>query len=70
MHTASTRTTTTHHRVNEDNEDVDPPVDVVVDIHRFPTIPSLVSEGVLAFLRCRNIYIYGVHKNVKFLRHL
>ena len=33
-------------------------------------VPSLVSEGVLAFLRCRNIDIYGVHKNVKFLRHL
>ncbi len=32
--------------------------------------PSLVSEGVLAFLRCRNIDIYGVHKNVKCLRHL
>jgi hypothetical protein len=31
---------------------------------------SLVSEGVLAFLRCRNIDIYGVHKHVKFLRHL
>ncbi len=31
---------------------------------------SLVSEVVLAFLRCRNIDIYGVHKNVKFLRHL
>ena len=31
---------------------------------------SLVSEDVLAFLRCRNIDIYGVHKNVKFLRHL
>ncbi len=33
-------------------------------------LTSLVSEGVLAFLRCRNIDIYGVHKNVKFLRHL
>ncbi len=31
---------------------------------------SLVSEGVLAFLRCRHIDIYGVHKRVKFLRHL
>ncbi len=31
---------------------------------------SLVSEGVLVFLRCRNIDIYGVHKNVKFLRLL
>ncbi len=31
---------------------------------------SLVSEGVFAFLRCRNIDIYGVHKNAKFLRHL
>ena len=31
---------------------------------------ALVSEGVLAFLRCRNIDIYDVHKNVKFLRHL
>ncbi len=34
------------------------------------TKTSLVSEGVLAFLRCKNIDIYGVHKNVKFLRHL
>ncbi len=33
-------------------------------------ITSLVSGGVLAFLRCRNIDIYGVHKHVKFLRHL
>ncbi len=31
---------------------------------------SLVSEDVLAFLRCNNIDIYCVHKNVKFLRHL
>jgi hypothetical protein len=30
-------------------------------------LTSLVSEGVLAFLRCRNIDIYGVHKHVKFL---
>ncbi len=35
-----------------------------------PVFTSLVSEGVLAFLRCRHIDIYGVHKNVKFLRHL
>ncbi len=33
-------------------------------------VSSLVSEGVLAFLLCRNIDIYGVDKNVKFLRHL
>jgi hypothetical protein len=33
------------------------------------SFPSLVSEGVLAFLRFRIIDIYGVHKNVKFLRH-
>ncbi len=33
-------------------------------------VSSLVSEGVLAFLRCRNIDIYGIHNNVNFLRHL
>ncbi len=35
-------------------------------------LSSLVSEGVLAgfFAVQTNIDIYGVHKNVKFLRHL
>jgi hypothetical protein len=43
---------------------------VVVVVNTVVGMASLVSEGVLAFLRCRDIDIYGVHKNVKFLRHL